>query len=173
MLDELVIKKAIKGDDDAFLYIVNCCKEQIYRTAYAYVKDEHIALDIVQETVCKAYTSLKKLKKPKYFNTWIIKIAINISINTYKKRQKIICTEQSELLNKAGGKSEDNDSKLYLIEAIDTLKDKHKEVVILKYFDDLTIEEIARVLEIPIGTVKTYLNKGLKDLRIYMKEEIV
>lgn len=80
--------------------------------------------------------------------------------------------EPGELLNKVGGK-EDNNENLYLLQAIDTLKDKYKDVIILKYFDDLTINEISRVLDTPIGTVKTYLNKGLKDLRVYMKKEII
>ncbi|MBU3088121.1 sigma-70 family RNA polymerase sigma factor [Clostridium gasigenes] len=172
MLDELMVRKAIKGDEDSFMVLVNQCKEQIYRTAYAYVKDENLALDIVQETVCKAFISISKLKEPKYFNTWIIKIAINISISAYKKNQKVICMEQGELLNKVGV-DEDNNEKLYLLQAIDTLPDKHKDIIILKYFDDLTIQEIARVLDMPLGTVKTYLNKGLIALRIYMKKEVV
>ncbi|MBU3104623.1 sigma-70 family RNA polymerase sigma factor [Clostridium gasigenes] len=172
MLDELMVRKAIKGDEDSFMVLVNQCKERIYRTAYAYVKDENLALDIVQETVCKAFISISKLKEAKYFNTWIIKIAINISISAYKKNQKVICMEQGELLNKVGV-DEDNNEKLYLLQAIDTLPDKHKDIIILKYFDDLTIQEIARVLDMPLGTVKTYLNKGLIALRTYMKKEVV
>lgn len=85
MLDELMVKKAIKGDENAFMELINQCKEQIYRTAYAYVKDEDLALDIVQETVCNAFISISKLREPKYFNTWIIRIAMNISISTCKK----------------------------------------------------------------------------------------
>lgn len=172
MLDELMVKKAIKGDKDAFMGLVNKCKEQIYRTAYAYVKDENLALDVVQETVCNAYRSINKLKEPKYFNTWIIRIAMNAAINMCRKNEKIVCMEQGELLNKVGGK-EDSNENLYLLQAIDTLKDKYKDVIILKYFDDLTIQEISRILDMPIGTVKTYLNKGLKDLRVYMKKEVI
>lgn len=96
MLDELMVRKAIKGDEDSFMVLVNQCKEQIYRTAYAYVKDENLALDIVQETVYKAFISISKLKEPKYFNTWIIKIAMNISISVYKKNQKVVCMEQGK-----------------------------------------------------------------------------
>lgn len=173
MLDELMVKKAIKGDNNAFMSLINQCKEQIYRVAYAYVKDEDMALDIVQETVCKAYMSINKLKEPKYFNTWLIKIAMNISIADYNKKQKIVCMEQEQLLSKIGGIEENNDDKLYLLQAIDTLQDKYKDVIILKYFEDFKIQDIARILDMPIGTVKTYLNKGLTDLRIYMKKEII
>ena len=81
MFCEKNVREAIKGDDEAFLDLMNECKEQLYRTAYAYVKDEEMSLDIVQETVCKAYTAIHKLREPKFFNTWIIRIVINIKIH--------------------------------------------------------------------------------------------
>lgn len=172
MLDELMVRKAIKGDEDTFMTLINQYKEELYRTAYAYVRDQELALDIVQETVCKAFVSINKLREPKYFKTWLIKIAKNTATDLYKKNQKVICMEQDQLLNKLGGE-EDNNEKLYLFEAIDTLQDKHKDVIILKYFDDLTVQEISKVLDMPLGTVKTYLNKGLTALRAYMKKEVV
>ena len=70
MFDEKIVKKAIKGNDKAFIILMNQCKEQIYRTAFAYVKEEEMALDIVQEVVCKAYKSVENLREPKFFNTW-------------------------------------------------------------------------------------------------------
>lgn len=173
MIDEGIVKKAIKGDEKAFLTLINNCKENIYRIAYAYVKNEELALDIVQETVCNAYASIEKLREPKYFNTWITRIAINESKKVYNKNKKIIYLEDKELQNNIGSKVEDNDERMYILDAINKLKDKHKEVIILKYFDDMTINEIANVLDMPIGTVKTYLNKGLETLREYMKKEIV
>ena len=59
MFDEKIVKKAIKGNDKAFIILMNQCKEQIYRTAFAQVKEEETALDIVQEVVCKAINQLK------------------------------------------------------------------------------------------------------------------
>ena len=59
MFDEKIVKKAIKGSDKAFIILMNQCKEQIYRTAFAYVKEEETALDIVQDVVCKAINQLK------------------------------------------------------------------------------------------------------------------
>lgn len=70
-------------------------------------------------------------------------------------------------------KKEDSDEKLDLLCAIDKLDERYKEVIILKYFDDLTISEISRVLDKPEGTIKTYLNKGLNALRLYIGREIV
>ena len=153
MLDEKIIRKAIKGNDKAFLKVINDIKEQIYRTAFAYVKEEDMALEIVQEVVYRAYKSIKGLKEPKYFNTWIIRIAINVSTDFYNKKSKIVYMENEKVLDK--------------------LQEKYKKVVILKYFDDLTFKQIAEVLEIPESTVKTNLYKAISILRDQMKVEVI
>lgn len=173
MFDEKVVKKAIKGNDKAFLILMNQCKEQVYRTAFAYVKDEQLALDVVQEVVCKAYKSIEKLKEPRFFNTWIMRIAINVATDFYNKKSKLVCMEQEELLSKMNVKNDNNDERLFLLESLDKIEDKYKRIIVLKYFDDLTFKEISEVLSIPEGTVKTNLYKGLSILRSDMKKEII
>lgn len=173
MEKERLAKLAIKGDSQAFTKLVIANKESLYRTAYAYLKDKDEALDIVQDTVYKAYISINKLKKPKYFNTWIMRILINNCLNAIKKNKKVIYMENKEFVNIVDNNIKDKDESLYVWEAIDSLKDKHKDVIILKYFNDLTVEQIADILECPVGTVKTYLNRGLGNLRKFMAKESV
>lgn len=173
MFDEKIVKKAIKGNDKAFIILMNQCKEQIYRTAFAYVKEEEMALDIVQEVVCRAYKSIESLKEPKFFNTWIMRIAINISTDFYNKKIKVVCMEQDELISKMEVKHDDNDERLFLMESLDNLEEKYKKIIILKYFDDLTFKDIAEILSMPESTVKTNLYKGLSILRNDMKKEII
>lgn len=169
-----IVKKAIKGDDTAFCQLIEERKEQSYRIAFGYVKNKEDALDIVGETVYKAFTSIKKLKHPQYFNTWFIKILINCAIDHLNKAKKIIYIDQEDTLENL--KQQNNAAAYYdedaidLYAALDKLDEKHKTVVILKYFKDLTIEEIARVLEWPTGTVKTYLYRALKNLNLTLKE---
>ena len=165
------VRLAICGDEEAFTYLINSKKEQLYRTAFAYVKNKEDALDIIQETVYKAYISIDKLKEPKYFNTWITKILINTSITFMKKNSKIIYLEDE--LNNISDSERNQDEKLDLLQAIDKLEEKIKRVIILKYLNDLTISDVAKVLEIPEGTAKTYLNKGLSKLKIYLGKELV
>ncbi|MGL5379339.1 sigma-70 family RNA polymerase sigma factor, partial [Clostridium sp.] len=117
MLDEIKIRKAIKGSDEDFYYLMTVCKEKIYRTAYAYLKDEDAALDVFQETICKAYVGIRSLREPKYFETWLIKIAMNLSISAYRKKQKLIYLEEDKLVNHIGGECVNNDDKLYLLQA--------------------------------------------------------
>lgn len=173
MFDEKIVKKAIKGNDKAFIILMNQCKEQIYRTAFAYVKEE-TALDIIQEVVCKAYKSIENLREPKFFNTLIMRIAINISTDFYNKKNKIVCMEQDELISKMDIKHDTNhDERLFLMESLDKLQDKYKKIIILKYFDDLTFKDIAEILNMSENTVKTNLYKGLSILRNDMKKEII
>ena len=166
------VRLAIDGDEEAFTYLINSKKEQLYRTAFAYVKNKEDALDIIQDTVYKAYISIDKLKEPKYFNTWITKILINNAITFMKKSSKIIYLEETEL-NNISCLEHNSDKKLDLLYAVDELEEKIKKVIILKYLNDLTISEVAKVLEIPEGTAKTYLNKGLSKLKIYLGKELV
>lgn len=173
MCNEIIVKRAIKGDENAFEQLMNNCKEKLYRTAFAYVKNEEQALDIVQETVYKAYVSIGKLREPKYFNTWMTRILINNALTYIKKNNNIVYLEQKELINVVGTEEYDQNEKMYIWQAIDSLEAKHRDVIILKYFDDLTITEIAKTLDYPVGTVKTYLNKGLVKLRNFMGKDSV
>ncbi|BCZ44365.1 hypothetical protein psyc5s11_04320 [Clostridium gelidum] len=93
------VRSAIDGDEESFTYLINSKKEQLYRTAFAYVKNKEDALDIIQETLYKAYISLDKLKEPKYFNTWLTKILINNAMTFMKKNSKIVYLEENELNN--------------------------------------------------------------------------
>lgn len=170
MLKELKVKRAINGDEKAFIELIEKQREKLYRVAYAYVKSEEDALDIVQETVYKAYISVDTLRKPKYFNTWLTKILINISLATLKKNKNIIYLDEEILTNKPAD-SEDRESKMDILSELDKLDKRYKDVIILKYFDDLTVREISEVLEIPIGTAKTYLNRGLNSLRKTISKE--
>ncbi|MPQ44554.1 sigma-70 family RNA polymerase sigma factor [Clostridium tarantellae] len=173
MIQELKVKKAIKGNEQAFEELINDCKENLYKTAFAYVKNEEQALDIVGETIYKAYTSIEKLKEPKYFNTWITRILINTTLTYIKKNSRIVYLEDNVTIKDIPCKQQDLVEKMYIWQAIDSLEHKHKEIIILKYFDDLTVSEISKVLDYPIGTVKTYLNKALTKLRSFMREDVM
>lgn len=172
MLTEIKVRKAIRGDKQAFLDLIEPQKEKLYKIAYTYVKNEQDALDIIQETICKAYVSLDNLKKPKYFNTWLVKILINISITTLNRNKKIIYLEEKEVEydNSSIAKCDD---RLDLLTELGKLDSKYRDVIILKYYEDFTIKEIAEILNIPIGTARTNLYRGLEVLRKSMKERVI
>lgn len=163
------VKKAQKGDDNAFYELISEKKEVLYKLAYTYVKNKEDALDIIQETVYKAYMSIGKLKEAKFFNTYITRILINCALDLIKKNKNLVYTEPL---------SENNvstplvmEKNLDLHDAVDKLNEKYKTIIILKYFQGFTLSEISEILQYPIGTVKTNLHKALKELRIQLYEE--
>lgn len=164
------IKLAQKGDDNAFYELINNRKSQLYKTAYAYVKNKEEAMDIVSETVYKAYISIKKLKEPSLFNTWLTRILINTSLDCLKKNSKVVPLDEN-LWTDAFIIPKDDEQIIDLKIAVDRLSGKLKTIVILKYFQDMTLVEIAKILQCPLGTVKTMLHKALGELRLDLKEE--
>lgn len=168
--EDKLIAKAVKGDDKAFIEIIKIHKTYLYKTAYAYVKNEQMALDIIQETTYKAFLNIKGMKEPKFFKTWITRILINISINMMKKESKVVYIgEESPLVDSTSVLS--IEEKLDLYNAIDLLKDSYKTAIILKYFNDLTINDIAEIMNISSNTVKSNLKRGRESLKNILKED--
>jgi RNA polymerase sigma-70 factor (ECF subfamily) len=164
------VSKAIKGDKIASSELILERKGDIYRLAYVYMRDENDALDILHDTVYRAYVSIKKLKNPEYFNTWLTRIVINCSLSALKKRRKINENEEKVFGEDINDSNYENIediivSEIDLMKSIERLTFNEKTIVMLKYFQDFTITQIAEVLSCPIGTVKSRLNKALKLLR--------
>jgi len=162
------VRLAQEGNDEAFYELVSRDKEKLYRIAFAYMKNEADALEAIQETTYRAYSKLKKLKEPKYFNTWLIRILINYCIDEQKRKKRVLPLMHAA--DAADGNEIDH-RKFGLELAIERLEPKYRHIIMLKYFHDLTITEIAQVLECPDGTVKSWLNKALKGLREFVGKE--
>lgn len=154
-------------DDKLLDELINVDKDRLYRIAYMHVKNEEDALDIVQETIYKAYLNIKKLKEPQYFKTWITRILVNTALNHIKKVKKIDFLGEVELEKQ--GTSDENYMELY--DAIDRIGDKYKTVIVLKYFEDMKIKDISKILGMSESNVKNYLYKGLEKLRIQLRED--
>ncbi|MCC5422684.1 sigma-70 family RNA polymerase sigma factor [Clostridium botulinum] len=166
--EELAIK-AKGGDENAFCELIKINKEVLYKTAFYYTKNEHDSLEILDDTVYKAYKSIKKLKQEKYFNTWLMRILINSCITYINKRKRLIFFRKNIDIIEKHESVDNREELLDLYKAIDTLEDKFKMIIILRYFNDLTVPQIADIMDYPIGTVKTYIHKALKQLRIELE----
>ncbi len=125
-------------------------------------------MDVFQQTILLAIESIHQLKEPKYFSTWLIRICINLSINVLRKNQKVIPIGNIKV-DDAVGKNVSIEEKLDLLEAIYKLDEKYKTVLILRYYHDLTLEQIAINISEPLGTVKTNIKRGLEKLKPFLK----
>lgn len=140
-------------------------KENYYRLAYSYVKNADDALDIVQESIYKSISSMGSLKNPDYIKAWFYRIVVNTSLDFLRKQSRV-CLIDEEIIEGLDFGKTDNYEDLDLQEALENLSDKYRTVVILRYFEDLKLEEIAEVLNENVNTIKTRLYKALKKLRI-------
>lgn len=82
---EILVRKAKRGDKDAFLELMLSHKEYLYRTAYLYTRNQELACDAVQECIIKSMESIDKLKKPEFFKSWITRILINAPLESFGK----------------------------------------------------------------------------------------
>ncbi|NYB75117.1 sigma-70 family RNA polymerase sigma factor [Sedimentibacter hydroxybenzoicus DSM 7310] len=144
-------------------------KEKHYRIAYSYVKNTDDALDIVQESIFKALISLNTLKNPEFMKTWFYRILVNCSLDCIRKQKKII-TLDNEVLYSYIDEVNDTYTDIDLHKALDELPDSYRSIIILRFFEDLKIEEIAEILNENINTIKTRLYKSLDKLRIKMND---
>lgn len=164
-----LIKESMKGNKESFGILIKNNKEYLYKMAFLYVKDEQDALEVIHETVYRAFLNIKKLKKAKFFNTWITRILINVSIDFLKKKGKNEMLDESTPIRKE--KCEiSTEEKLDLYNAIDLLNDNYKTVIIMMYFNDMKIKDISKVMETPENTVKTYLRRAKQALGEVLKE---
>lgn len=142
--------------------------QQLYRLALSYVKTEADALDVVQESAYKAYRDCRKVNESLHLKTWIYRIVINTSLDFLRKKGREVPLEE-------WGPEPGNSSayeNLEVMELINHLSDKEKALIILRYFQDLKLEEIAEVLNENVNTVKARLYRTLKKLRLELEPEM-
>lgn len=140
-------------------------KARLYRTAFLYLGSESIALNAVDETIYRGLMSLKKLRRPEYFETWMTRILINECKKELRRRKR------EQPLDTLPETAAEEFNPLPLKEAILRLPQELKEVVILRYFSDFTLAETAQSLEIPQGTVVTRQRRALGLLKLELSEE--
>jgi RNA polymerase sigma-70 factor (ECF subfamily) len=163
------VNKARKGDEKAFLKLFQKYEQDIYRIAYVYVKNKDDALDVVQEVAYRSFKKIEKLKKPEYFKTWLIKIAITCAIDCLRKNKKVVQLkpEHEEFI---GSNNEDMPLSITLQQLLDELNEDEKSIIILKFYEGYSFKEIAELLNIPLGTSKSILYRALDKLRKQVKE---
>jgi len=165
--EKIQVRKAIKGDEDAFLALMHSYEEALYRTAISYLKNEVDALEAIQEVTYRAYRSIKTVKEPSYFKTWLIRIMMNYCQDVIKKSKREVLEE--EILKKQG--ITENFTYLEVEEALLNLSDYERELLHLKYFEEVKIKDIAVMWNTPEGTIKTRLHKALRALRAGFAEK--
>ena len=166
-----LVQKAIKGNQAAFEQLVKMHYEQIYRTAFLYVHNQEDALDIVQESTYQALISIHGLKNPEYFMTWFTKIVIRCSSQLLSKRKNDVPLTDNILSVLTAESDNITEESMSILEILGKLKESYRTSLILFYYYDYSIKTISGVMEIPEGTVKTYLSRGKDELKKRLEGE--
>jgi RNA polymerase sigma-70 factor (ECF subfamily) len=173
------------GDRRAFAELVDLYKDKIYHLGYRMLNQKQEAEDVVQETFLRVYTNLERYDENQKFSTWIYRIATNLCIDRLRKRKPSFSLD-AELSDGEGtdwhamlaSDEASPETEIILSEtqqnirdAIQTLPDKYKSVVVLRYLHDMSLQEISDVLEMPVTTVKTRVHRGREFLRKKLEPE--
>lgn len=159
-------KKSKSIDEEKFLELIESKKSIFYRIAYSYTRNREDALDVVSESVCKAFININKLKDIESFYPWFYKIIANTAISFIRKQNQYSTTyELDEIIS-----CEDNLSEILTVrEELNKIDQKYREVLILKFNNQLTFKEIAELIGKSENTIKTNYYRGIELLRERMK----
>lgn len=172
MEDKLLIKKAKKGDKEALLQLVMNQKTDYYKLAYVYMKNKEDSLDIMQEMIVILYQNISKLKKDEAFYSWSKTILVNSCRKALKANKGLISLESIEEQKYESYESDNSsEDKIVLEKYLSRLNPIHEEVIRLRYTMDLDYESISKLLNIPLGTVKSRINTAMKALKKSMEGE--
>ena len=173
--EQTFIQRAQKGDQDAFAALVEEHQRYIYNLAWRVLKDEEEALDLAQETFVRAWTALPNFRGQSQFRTWLYRIATNLCYNRLPNLRRSLIDLGDDVIadlpetdltldNPARG-YESSELRAYLHTAIENLDENYRLLISLRYQNELPYEEIARMLNLPLGTVKTGLFRAKEQLR--------
>ncbi|MEW9094642.1 MAG: RNA polymerase sigma factor [Clostridiaceae bacterium] len=165
---ELLIKKAQKGDKEAFIQAIDEYMTQMYKVAKSRLDSDDDIGDAMQDTILSAYRSLKTLRKPRYFKTWIIKILINKCNNIMSKSKHIIYVDDYSKVSRdtdMGVYDSDVEEELDFTETLKILNEDYRTVIVLYYVNGFTSKEISEILDEKEGTIKSRLSRARQQLK--------
>ncbi|MES1047293.1 sigma-70 family RNA polymerase sigma factor [Heyndrickxia oleronia] len=165
-----IVKKAKKGDGEAFVSLVKQYEDVLYRTASRLLNNDEDVADAMQDAIISAYEKLHTLKNDEYFNTWICKILINKCNGILNKNKDVLVIDENLFLQDR----DDEFQKIELEDALNSLNEVYKLALILYYIVGLNVREISEFLKEPEGTIKSRLSRAKFILRnSYYKSERV
>lgn len=177
---------AREGDRGAFAQLVELYKGKLFQLAYRMLGNRQEAEDVVQETFMRMYEHLERYNPSLKFSTWIYRIASNLCIDRLRRRRRSAFSLDAETVEGEGLdgysllKSDEPDAEQRMIiserrqailRAMDSLPPKYKTAMALKYYHDMSLQEISDILNIPVATVKTRIHRGREFLRRKLEKD--
>jgi RNA polymerase sigma-70 factor (ECF subfamily) len=173
-----LVQEVRRGKRQAFTELMRRYQQRVYWTARRIVGRHEDADDIAQETFIKAYLALGDFRGDSSFFTWLYRIAVNLSLNAVRKQQVLKYLRQSDIINRILPAEGSPDQELEVKEtesrflrAITSLPEKQKAVFVMRYFDEMSYEDISKVLKTSVGGLKANYFHAIRKIREVMKDE--
>lgn len=168
MDEKETIKQILAGDSQKYRLLLERYQPGLVRHCFTMVNDYDLANDLTQEACVKVYFQLKKYNDTYRFSTWLYKIATNLCLDFLKKRHHVSLDDIPEPISNLPSPQEKaikNESVWELHQAVKKLPLKYQTVISLYYWQEQTYEEIADIMQIPLGTVRTWLKRAKEHLK--------
>jgi RNA polymerase sigma-70 factor (ECF subfamily) len=173
------IKQVKRGDHSAFEDVVSFYQNKVYQICFRMIGNAHEAEDLSQEAFIRAFVNIQSFDDRRKFSTWLYRIATNLTIDRIRKKKpdyyldaKVKGTDGLDMYSQLSMEQplpeeevESLELQSYIQKEILMLPPKYRSVIVLRYFDELSLLEIGEILNIPIGTVKTRIHRGREALR--------
>jgi RNA polymerase sigma-70 factor (ECF subfamily) len=181
--DRRLIAESLRGQTAAYGVLVRRYQDRLFNTVYRLLDSPEDAQDVVQESFISAYQSLASFKGDSQFFTWLYRIAMNaaislrrrkratVSLDTGSKHDIVIDPLDQSRDNQPGDAMERREEESKLQSALSRLSAEHRTVIVLKDIDDMRYEDIAEVLDVPIGTVRSRLHRARLELRELLEKD--
>ncbi|ETI66434.1 MULTISPECIES: RNA polymerase sigma factor SigW [Neobacillus] len=173
------IKQVIKGDQNAFGEIVEIYKNSVYQLCFRMLGNRHEAEDMAQEAFIRAFVNIHTFNQDLKFSTWLFRIATNLCIDRIRKKKpdyyldaEVAGTEGLTMYSQIPDKTPLPENEVESLELHETIQkeilklpEKYRSAIVLKYIEELSLNEISEILDLPLGTVKTRIHRGREALR--------
>jgi RNA polymerase sigma-70 factor (ECF subfamily) len=169
-----LVRAAQAGDSRAFAEIVRRYQRAIYRVAYGFTRVPADADDLAQETFVRAYQAIKRFRVGEPLYPWLARIASNLALSLLRRRRRrpesaleplVEAGMQWGVEDDPGRSVIDRERRQHLQEAMAELKPEHQSVLVLRAVQEMSYEEIAQTLKVPLGTVMSRLSRARAELR--------
>lgn len=184
--DARLVSAVLSGDNEAFAELVRKYEKLVYNAAYQLLRSEDDALDVSQETFFKAYRSLNSFRGDCRFSTWLYKICRNAALDFLRaeqRRRTVSLTDDDEdsregmldlpdpdALADPQNRLEQQEERLAVRAAIQQLSDEHREILVLRDMEGYSYEEIAEMLDLELGTVKSRINRARRAVKDFLEK---
>jgi RNA polymerase sigma-70 factor (ECF subfamily) len=169
-----LVSRARKGDADAFSLLVTRHQHLVFNLAYRFMRDNGLAEDMAQEAFMKAYRLLNGFRGDCNFSTWMYRVTVSVcltELHRRKKRQEVELDPLHERVE-ASVRREISDLPEVIRRCVGKLPDRYSSIITLYYLKEISYDEIAHVMRIPMGTLKTWMHRARNQLRKIVEKEL-